>query len=62
MAATTALKSGRSVTAVKTDNDPVYRTAVSELKTLRTAIEQSTGKWSLTNDKSQHTVNHKVKK
>ncbi|MBB4297216.1 hypothetical protein GGI55_001743 [Rhizobium leguminosarum] len=44
-----------------TDRDPVHRAAVSELKTLRVSIEQSTGKWSLTKEKSANTVNQKVK-
>ncbi|MDK4726461.1 hypothetical protein [Rhizobium phaseoli] len=61
MANLTAIKANPKTAAAKTDRDPVYRAAVSELKTLRVAIEQSTGKWSLTNEKSAHTVNHKVK-
>ena len=47
--------------AAMTDKNPVYREAVSELRTLRTTIEQSTGKWSLTKEKSSHTLNQKVK-
>ncbi|MGO7975794.1 hypothetical protein ACC705_32945 [Rhizobium ruizarguesonis] len=50
-----------SKTRTATDRDPVQRAAVSELKTLRVSIEQSTGKWSLTKEKSANTVNHKVK-
>lgn len=55
--ASAALKQSASTT----DRNPVYREAVSELRTLRTTIEQSTGKWSLTKEKEAHTVNHKVK-
>lgn len=47
--------------AARTDKNPVYREAASELRTLRTTIEQSTGKWSLTKEKSALTVNHKLK-
>jgi|GEM_PF-5556723 len=61
MASSPALRSANQVSAARTDKDPVYRAAVSELKSLRIAIEQSTGKWSLTKEKSADTVNHKVK-
>ncbi|TCR04072.1 hypothetical protein EDF70_102168 [Neorhizobium sp. JUb45] len=47
--------------AAATDRNPVYREAVNDLRTLRTTIEQSTGKWSLTKEKSVNTVNHKTK-
>ncbi|MGQ3214667.1 hypothetical protein [Shinella sp.] len=60
MATSQAIKYDR-VPSSATDKDPVYRAAVSELKTLRTSIEQSTGKWSLTKEKSATTVNQKVK-
>ncbi len=55
MSKSAAVSVSKSATS-KTDNDPVYRAAVSELRTLRVAIEQSTGKWSLTTDKTQNTV------
>ena len=55
MSKSAAASLSKTATA-KTDKDPVYRVAVSELKTLRTAIEQSTGKWSLTTDKAPNTV------
>jgi hypothetical protein len=47
--------------AATTDRNAVYREAANELRTLRTTIEQSTGKWSLTKEKSAHTIKHKLK-
>lgn len=61
MSNSTAMKSDPKTTVAKADRDPIHRAAVSELRALRVAIEQSTGKWSLTKEKSAHTVNHKVK-
>lgn len=59
MANATAVKTQSA--AANSDKDPAYRAVVSELKTLRASIEQSTGKWSLTNEKPANTINRKVK-
>lgn len=59
--ANTAIKSTPRSNAASTDKDPVYKAAVNELKTLRSSIEHSSDKWSLTKGKAASTITRESK-